>query len=312
MLDAMVGDSGSGGTKGLVPAPAAGDAAAFKFLMADGTWVSAIPDTIAAFIYLDTDQALTDNVEAAIAFTDEVFDTGNLWASSPNPTRLTVPSDGIYAVRGKIAVNASFVGVATVRIYVNGTMAASVSNAGQNLVNNVESHEVSALLDLTAGDYLELKVLLEPFSGTGTHDVTGGNSTVTTFAAFKVASQGGGSGGGGGATIEIGTEAARPPAGTDERLYLPTDGSYLHEDDSIEWRSWGPIYPQTMPTTSGFSLVNGSGASATLAANGRLILTCTGVGNIGNVIMYVKTAPATPWSFIVRADAFVPKRNYLA
>lgn len=37
-LDAMVGDSGAGGTKGLVPAPAAGDAAAGKFLKADGTW----------------------------------------------------------------------------------------------------------------------------------------------------------------------------------------------------------------------------------------------------------------------------------
>lgn len=34
----MVGDSGSGGTRGLVPAPAAGDAAAGKFLKADGSW----------------------------------------------------------------------------------------------------------------------------------------------------------------------------------------------------------------------------------------------------------------------------------
>ena len=40
-LIAMVGDSGSGGTKGLVPAPAAGDAAASKFLKADGTWATA-------------------------------------------------------------------------------------------------------------------------------------------------------------------------------------------------------------------------------------------------------------------------------
>jgi hypothetical protein len=38
ILDAMVGDSGSGGTKGLVGAPAAGDAAAGKFWKADGTW----------------------------------------------------------------------------------------------------------------------------------------------------------------------------------------------------------------------------------------------------------------------------------
>lgn len=34
----MVGDSGAGGVKGAVPAPAAGDAAAAKFLKADGTW----------------------------------------------------------------------------------------------------------------------------------------------------------------------------------------------------------------------------------------------------------------------------------
>jgi hypothetical protein len=37
-LSALVGDSGSGGTKGLAPAPAAGDAAAGKFLGAGGTW----------------------------------------------------------------------------------------------------------------------------------------------------------------------------------------------------------------------------------------------------------------------------------
>lgn len=40
MLNAVVGDSGAGGTKGLVPAPAAGDAAASKFLKADGTWAA--------------------------------------------------------------------------------------------------------------------------------------------------------------------------------------------------------------------------------------------------------------------------------
>jgi len=41
ILSAVVGDSGAGGTKGLVPAPAAGDAAAAKFLKADGTWAAA-------------------------------------------------------------------------------------------------------------------------------------------------------------------------------------------------------------------------------------------------------------------------------
>ena len=40
LLSNMVGDSGAGGTKGLVPAPGAGDAAAGKFLKADGTYAA--------------------------------------------------------------------------------------------------------------------------------------------------------------------------------------------------------------------------------------------------------------------------------
>jgi hypothetical protein len=40
ILNAMVGDAGAGGTKGLAPAPAAGDAAAGKFLKADGTYAA--------------------------------------------------------------------------------------------------------------------------------------------------------------------------------------------------------------------------------------------------------------------------------
>jgi len=42
MLPAFTGDSGSGGVKALVPAPAAGDALAAKVLRADGTWGSEI------------------------------------------------------------------------------------------------------------------------------------------------------------------------------------------------------------------------------------------------------------------------------
>ncbi len=41
LLSNVVGDTGTGGTKGLVPAPASGDAAAGKFLKADGTWATA-------------------------------------------------------------------------------------------------------------------------------------------------------------------------------------------------------------------------------------------------------------------------------
>lgn len=61
-LNAMVGDSGSGGTKGLVPAPAAGDTAAGKFLKADGTWSApsgtGAPSS-AQYVTLATDSGLS-------------------------------------------------------------------------------------------------------------------------------------------------------------------------------------------------------------------------------------------------------------
>jgi len=50
LLAAVVGDSGSGGTKGIVPAPAAGDAADRKMLQADGAWAK---QSVFAFAILD-------------------------------------------------------------------------------------------------------------------------------------------------------------------------------------------------------------------------------------------------------------------
>ncbi len=47
-LNNFVGDSGSGGTKGLVPAPSSGDAAAGKYLKADGTFAIPPGSTTAA------------------------------------------------------------------------------------------------------------------------------------------------------------------------------------------------------------------------------------------------------------------------
>lgn len=48
----FIGDSGSGGTRGLVPAPASGDAAASKVLGAGGTWVNRYIRTPYRFYWL--------------------------------------------------------------------------------------------------------------------------------------------------------------------------------------------------------------------------------------------------------------------
>jgi hypothetical protein len=68
VLPAVVGDVGAGGTKGLVPAPAAGDAA--KFLKGDGTWGAmpgAATDVAAGIIEIATDAEAVAGADATRA-----------------------------------------------------------------------------------------------------------------------------------------------------------------------------------------------------------------------------------------------------
>jgi len=69
MLNAMVGDSGSGGTKGLVPAPAAGDSA--KYLKGDGTWatVTAGVSSVTASAPISSSGGATPNITISQAST---------------------------------------------------------------------------------------------------------------------------------------------------------------------------------------------------------------------------------------------------
>lgn len=88
MLVDFVGDSGSGGTKGLVPAPAAGDAVAGKYLKADGTW-TAVPGggpgdlTEASFA---VDASVTD--EVVVALSSSVRSYNFIWSLSNTVSHL--------------------------------------------------------------------------------------------------------------------------------------------------------------------------------------------------------------------------------
>ncbi len=78
----MVGDSGAGGTKGAVPAPAAGDAAAGKYLKADGTW--AVPSA----------GTLSDHDHSGDAGDGGTFDAANL-TSGVAPDGYVLTADGV-------------------------------------------------------------------------------------------------------------------------------------------------------------------------------------------------------------------------
>lgn len=100
MLNAVVGDAGSGGTKGLVPAPAAGDAAAGKFLKANGTWATAGGGSGGGlnFVALDSTFASTKNTNS-----DFEVSIGD-WAAYSNgastvPTTMTGGAPGTTIAR---------------------------------------------------------------------------------------------------------------------------------------------------------------------------------------------------------------------
>jgi hypothetical protein len=92
LLDAVVGDSGSGGTKGLVPAPAAGDSG--KFLKGDGTWAIASGSGISRTVVVTSGSSTMGSSSS----TDYVYfvvgaHTMSLPAASGNTNRYTVKNN---------------------------------------------------------------------------------------------------------------------------------------------------------------------------------------------------------------------------
>ncbi len=92
ILNAFVGDAGSGGTKGIVPAPATGDAT--KFLKGDGSWAS-IPGGGDALTSNPLSQfAATTSTQLAGVISDETGTGALVFASSPT---LVTPALGTPA-----------------------------------------------------------------------------------------------------------------------------------------------------------------------------------------------------------------------
>lgn len=86
----LIGDSGAGGVQGVVPAPAAGDAALSKFLSAGGTW-SAVPSNLGGYCLIQDQKASGTSGGASLALAwhtrdinTEVFDTQNVCTVSAN------------------------------------------------------------------------------------------------------------------------------------------------------------------------------------------------------------------------------------
>ena len=116
LIDAFIGDSGAGGTKGLVPAPGAGDTAADKFLFADGSF-AAIQNAASGIRGLVEEAA---NVADAVASTVSVTSAD----ATDLPTVITLANEL------KADVNTLVTDVNAIVTQVNAILA-SIQTAGQ-------------------------------------------------------------------------------------------------------------------------------------------------------------------------------------
>lgn len=82
----VIGDAGAGGTKGMVPAPAAGDAAAAKYLRASGAWATPTTGEIGA---QPVDAGLTDIAGLAVTDGNIIVGNGANWVAESGATART-------------------------------------------------------------------------------------------------------------------------------------------------------------------------------------------------------------------------------
>ena len=95
--------------------------------------------------------------DAAITWESEAFDTDDMWASSPNPTRITIATAGLYLVTfsGKVDATATLT-LAHANMSVNGNL---VTGQFGSVLSNVTSRfTLSTLLNLAANDYITCAV----------------------------------------------------------------------------------------------------------------------------------------------------------
>jgi hypothetical protein len=130
--------------------------------------VAGIGSAVGARVYRSTNFTLTWGAPTAITFDTSVRDDAGFW-SAGNPTRLSASSAGWYLVVGQVAANYAQFGLLQLSVYVNGAANASAQTGMDNVSSgwgvDYETKQVSCLVYLTAGQYVELYCAASRTSG---------------------------------------------------------------------------------------------------------------------------------------------------
>jgi hypothetical protein len=131
---------------------------------------SSTPTFVGCFVYGTANQTISNATVTTVPFGAENFDSSGFHDNATNNSRITIPTgkSGKYLVVAQSAFAANLTGFRQTRILKNGT-AVQISVMNNNASNSVDlQNNVSYILSLTAGDYIEMAV----------YQTTGGNLTL--------------------------------------------------------------------------------------------------------------------------------------
>jgi hypothetical protein len=144
------------------------------------TPASSTPTFVGAKVFKSAAQSIPNATWTTLTFDSESFDTDAFHSTSTNTSRITIPSGkaGKYSVQWQVVYVQNSTGNRNTRLTVNGSNAAYGTwiNA---VVGDPTSISASALLNLSAGDYVEL--LIGQGSG-GALDASGNEAVGCTLA----------------------------------------------------------------------------------------------------------------------------------
>ena len=123
-------------------------------------------------------QSISNNTATKVTFTSEDYDTGSDFASS----KYTAPSDGKYFFFTKLLCDNSSGDTAKIFFYKNGS--AFVEHRNSSHGANRRTYQMSAVLDLSATDYVEVFKFQD---GGSARDVDGDSNRSTFFMGYKIA-----------------------------------------------------------------------------------------------------------------------------
>lgn len=127
----------------------------------------------------NSDQVIADATPTALTFDTESFDTAGVHSTSSNTSRLTAPVAGIYVITGNVHWGGTSNDERLASIVQNGSTTLAQVRVAQDSANE-QYENVTAIVQLAAGDYVELVVEQNAgFSGT---PVVAGSASESNFA----------------------------------------------------------------------------------------------------------------------------------